>query len=127
MTDATKTSPNRLYTCNGGYGGDCESDEDCMSYCRNTDQKAPYFCHLIRDEEPEARIADGPAKCESDSDCKSCVLVANKSTFVLSLHVHGLVSKHAQELWFVCFLFVCLFVCLFVVCLFLCFCFYILL
>ena len=114
MTDATKTPANRLYTCNGGYGGDCLSDEDCASYCHNAGQKAPYFCHLIQDDEPEAQIADSPAKCEEDSDCKSCVLVANKSTSVLFPH-DELVSKHVQELWFVC-LFVCC-----------CFCFYIIL
>ena len=69
MNDPTKTPP---YSCHGGFGGNCESDDDCQSYCMNDPTKTtPYFCHAIKEEEEP--VADGPAQCESDGDCKSCV------------------------------------------------------
>ena len=80
MNDPTKTPP---YTCHGGFEGNCESDDDCHSYCMKDPTKTPpYFCHAIKDAPPPLIydlepvfevIADGPAKCEEDSDCKSCV------------------------------------------------------
>ena len=70
MKDPTKTPP---YTCHGGFGGNCEHDEDCQSYCMNDPTKTPpYFCHAIKDK-PADIIVEGPAKCESNNDCKSYV------------------------------------------------------
>ena len=72
MNDPTKSPP---YSCHGGFQGDCESDDDCQSYCMNDPTKnPPYFCHAIKDVAPVFEIiAEGPAKCEVDTDCKSCV------------------------------------------------------
>ena len=70
MNDPTKSPP---YTCHGGFEGNCESDDDCQSYCMNDPTKnPPYFCHAIKDK-PADIIVEDPAKCESDDDCKSCV------------------------------------------------------
>ena len=69
MKDPTKQPP---YTCHGGVGGVCTTDDDCSSYCMiDPTKQPPYTCH--RRSPPNLSI-QLPTQCKCDDDCISCVV-----------------------------------------------------